>query len=91
LVREIELLWPRLRAVVVLGGFGWVSLWPALRAAGVELPRRLPQFGHGVEVELGGRTVLGCYHVSQQNTFTGKLTEAMLDGVLGRAASLGER
>jgi uracil-DNA glycosylase family 4 len=91
LVREVQLLWPQLRAVVVLGGFGWASLWPALRAAGIEPPRRLPRFGHGVEIDLDGRTVLGCYHVSQQNTFTGKLTEAMLDGVLGRAASLAQR
>jgi uracil-DNA glycosylase len=88
-VRELELLWPRLRAIVVLGGFGWAALWPALRAAGVALPERLPLFGHGVEVEVGGRTVLGCYHVSQQNTFTGRLTEPMLDAVLARAAELG--
>jgi uracil-DNA glycosylase family 4 len=90
LVRDVELLWPQLRAIVVLGGFGWTALWPALRAAGVTLPARLPTFGHGAEVQLDGRTVLGCYHVSQQNTFTGKLTEAMLDDVLGRAAALAE-
>ncbi|WP_375477240.1 uracil-DNA glycosylase [uncultured Jatrophihabitans sp.] len=88
LARELELVWPQLRAVVVLGGFGWAALWPALRAAGVELPPRVPVFGHGVEVEVAGRTVLGCYHVSQQNTFTGRLTEPMLDGVLARAAEL---
>jgi uracil-DNA glycosylase family 4 len=91
LAREIELLWPQLRAVVVLGAFGWAALWPALRAAGAGLPKRLPTFGHGVEVPVDGRAVLGCYHVSQQNTFTGKLTEAMLDGVLGRAAELAAR
>ncbi len=90
LVREIQLLWPALRAVVVLGGFGWAALWPALRAAGIQVPARLPSFGHGTEVPVDGRSVLGCYHVSQQNTFTGKLTEAMLDSVLGRAAELGE-
>jgi uracil-DNA glycosylase family 4 len=89
LVRELELLWPRLAVVVVLGGFGWAALWPALRAAGIPLPERLPLFGHGVEVPVDGRTVLGCYHVSQQNTFTGRLTEPMLDGVLRRAADLG--
>ena len=88
LTREVRLLWPRLRAVVVLGGFGWAALWPALRDAGVALPARLPLFGHGVEAEVDGRTVLGCYHVSQQNTFTGRLTEAMLDAVLTRAAEL---
>jgi uracil-DNA glycosylase family 4 len=91
LVREIQLLWPQLRGLVVLGGFGWAALWPALRAAGIGLPGRLPVFGHGIEVPVEGRTVLGCYHVSQQNTFTGKLTEAMLDDVLGRAAELAGR
>jgi uracil-DNA glycosylase family 4 len=88
LVREIQLLWPGLRAVVVLGGFGWAALWPTLRAAGVPLPPRLPLFGHAVEAEVDGRTVIGCYHVSQQNTFTGRLTEPMLDAVLSRAAEL---
>jgi len=88
LLRELELLWPRLRAVVVLGGFGWTSLWPTLRAAGVDVPARLPAFAHGVEAQVGAVTVLGCYHVSQQNTFTGRLTEPMLDAVMGRAALL---
>ncbi|MDT4949498.1 MAG: uracil-DNA glycosylase [Pseudonocardiales bacterium] len=86
LVRELELLWPGLRAVVVLGAFGWAAVWPALRAAGVPLPERLPVFGHGVEANVDGRIVLGCYHVSQQNTFTGRLTEPMLDAVFARAA-----
>jgi uracil-DNA glycosylase family 4 len=88
LVRELALLWPQLRVIVVLGGFGWAALWPALRRADVELPPRIARFGHGVEVELGDRTVLGCYHVSQQNTFTGRLTEPMLDAVLARAKQL---
>lgn len=88
LLRELELLWPRLRVVVVLGGFGWSSLWPTLRAAGIATPDRVPKFAHGVEAQADGRTVLGCYHVSQQNTFTGRLTEPMLDAVLGRAAGL---
>ena len=88
LARELALL-PRLRVIVVLGGFGWTALWPVLGAAGYELPRPRPAFGHGVEVELTGArgplTLLGSYHVSQQNTFTGRLTEPMLDAVLGRA------
>jgi uracil-DNA glycosylase len=89
LTRELRLLWPTVRAVVVLGGYGWAGLWPALRAAAVDLPDPIPPFGHGVEVPLpDGRTVLGCYHVSQQNTFTGRLTAPMLDAVLGRAVSL---
>jgi uracil-DNA glycosylase len=88
LVRELQLVWPQLRVVVVLGGFGWGALWPALRAADVPLPVRVPLFGHGVEAPIDGRTVLGCYHVSQQNTFTGRLTEPMLDAVFTRAAQL---
>jgi uracil-DNA glycosylase family 4 len=84
--RELELLRPTVRAIVVLGGFGWVSTWSALRAIGVAVPGRVPAFGHGREVGLEhGPTVLGCYHVSQQNTFTGRLTEAMLDDIFGRA------
>ncbi len=86
--RELTLLWPGLRAVVVLGGFGWTTLFPALRGAGIDVPARPPRFGHGAEAEVDGRTVLGCYHVSQQNTFTGRLTEPMLDAVLARAAEL---
>ena len=91
LARELALL-PRLRVVVVLGGFGWTALWPVLAGAGVALPRPRPAFGHGVEVELAGPngplTLLGSYHVSQQNTFTGRLTEPMLDAVLARATEL---
>jgi len=85
LVRELQLLAPTLRAIVVLGGFGWTALWPALSAAGWSVPRPRPAFGHGVSVAVGDLTVLGCYHVSQQNTFTGRLTEPMLDDVLGAA------
>ncbi len=87
--RELELCWPSVRAVVVLGGFGWAALWPALRAAQIATPRPVPAFGHGARVELAdGRTVLGCYHVSQQNTFTGRLTEPMLDAVFADAAAI---
>ena len=88
LVRELELLRPTLRAVVVLGGFGWQALLPALDAAGWPVPAPRPRFGHGVEVPLQGLYLLGCYHVSQQNTFTGRLTPAMLIDVLARAAEL---
>jgi uracil-DNA glycosylase family 4 len=84
--REIELLRPTARAYVALGGFGWASTWAALRAVDVAVPPRVPAFGHGREVAVEpGTTVIGCYHVSQQNTFTGRLTEAMLDAVLARA------
>ena len=88
LVRELDLVWPTLQVIVVLGAFGWASVWPALRGAGVPVPGRVPPFAHGAEAEVGGRTVLGCYHVSQQNTFTGRLTEPMLDAVFDRAAHL---
>jgi uracil-DNA glycosylase family 4 len=90
LARELQFVWPGLRAVVVLGGIGWGALWPALRAAGLPVPTPLPRFGHGVEVAVDGRTVLGCYHVSQQNTFTGKLTEGMLDAVFARARAVAD-
>jgi uracil-DNA glycosylase len=86
---------PSLRAVVALGAYGWAGALDAFAAAGYAVPRPRPKFGHGASVDLsgpGGRVValLGCYHPSQQNTFTGKLTAAMLDDVLGRAAALRE-
>jgi uracil-DNA glycosylase family 4 len=93
LVRELQLLAPTLRVVVVLGGFGWQALLPNLAAAGYRLPRPLPRFGHGARLDLldaDGRAlyVIGCYHPSQQNTFTGKLTEVMLDDVFELAKKL---
>jgi len=91
LVRELQLLAPTLRALVVLGGFAWSTVFPALDAAGYEAPLfGAVGFGHGVEVLLGraGPTVIGCYHVSQQNTFTGRLTEDMLDAVFARAVAV---
>nr|WP_236789338.1 uracil-DNA glycosylase [Amycolatopsis sp. GM8] len=84
LEHELDLLKPTLRAIVVLGAFGWQALLPVL-AHGRPLPRPLPKFGHGVEVVIGDLRLLGCYHVSQQNTFTGRLTPAMLCDVLARA------
>ncbi len=90
--RELRLLLPGLSVVVCLGGFGWAAALRSLAAAGVEVPRPRPRFGHAVEVPLptpdGEVTLLGCFHPSQQNTFTGRLTEPMLDAVLGRAAEL---
>src|SRR3954453_18245705 len=89
LVRDLELLRPTLRTAVALGAFAWQSLWPALAAAGYPgLPRRRPVFGHAARVDTdGGLQVLGCYHPSQQNTFTGRLTPAMLDEVLAVASA----
>ncbi len=94
LERELELVADHVEAIVCLGGFGWDAALRALRAVGYEVPRPRPRFGHANEFSaLGpdGRPVrvLGCYHPSQQNTFTGRLTEAMLDHVLAEAASSG--
>jgi uracil-DNA glycosylase len=88
LVEELSLVLPHVRAVVALGAFVWEATFRSLAAAGLAGPRPRPRFGHGVEVGVGELTVLGCYHPSQQNTFTGRLTEPMLDAVLGRAAEV---
>jgi uracil-DNA glycosylase family 4 len=88
LIRELRLLRPTLRAMVVLGAFGWQALLPALSVAGWPVPIPRPRFGHGAEVTLDGLHLLGCYHVSQQNTFTGRLTPVMLVDVLRRAVEL---
>jgi len=87
LVRELDLL-TRLTVIVVLGGFAYEAAWRVLAAGGHALPRPRPRFAHGLEVGVGSLTVLGCYHPSQQNTFTGRLTEPMLDAVLTRACDL---
>jgi uracil-DNA glycosylase family 4 len=87
LVRELELL-TRLRVIVVLGAFGYAATWAALREVGADLPARRPRFAHGLEVPCGRVTVLGSFHPSQQNTFTGRLTPPMLDAAFERARSL---
>ncbi|NUT33046.1 MAG: uracil-DNA glycosylase [Hamadaea sp.] len=94
--RELEILRPTLRVVVALGGFAWAAWWTALAAVyGVRPPSPRPAFGHGALWSGDGvPSLLGSYHVSQQNTFTGRLTPAMLDGVFLRArelAGLGRR
>jgi uracil-DNA glycosylase len=74
---------PHVRAILCLGGFAWDAALRMLRAGGIALPRGMPRFGHGVVAEVrGAPTVVGAYHPSQQNTFTGRLTAAMMDGVL---------
>ncbi|AEH08277.1 MULTISPECIES: uracil-DNA glycosylase [Protofrankia] len=131
LIRDLELLRPTLRAIVVLGGFAWTALWPALGRAGHPVPSPRPAFGHGRRVVLAdvpadvpavgpasspagparraasteavterdvagrgvtehraGLVVFGCYHPSQQNTFTGRVTAEMIDAVLGAAAEV---
>jgi uracil-DNA glycosylase family 4 len=96
LARELQLMSPTARVVLVLGAFGWQALLATLTGLGWAIPRPRPTFGHGAEVEVtapdGQRLILlGCYHVSQQNTFTGRLTPAMLDAVLTRADQLRPR
>ena len=102
LVREIQLCRPRV--IVALGGFAWTALLRDLPAVGVVIPTPRPKFGHGTEARLDGPdggtearldgtdggllSLLGCYHPSQQNTFTGRLTPGMLDDVFGRARTL---
>jgi len=87
LVEELGLL-GRARVIVALGSYGWDGALRALRARGVEVPRPKPRFGHGAETRVGEIALLGCFHPSQQNTFTGKLTEEMMDAVFGRARDL---
>ncbi len=100
LAAELRLLREWLRVVVCLGHYAWQALWPQLAAGGYAVPRPRPAFGHGMQVLVPatpaaagqesrpGLTVLGCYHPSQQNTFTGRVTDSMLDAVFSRAAEL---
>ncbi|MGW4461021.1 uracil-DNA glycosylase [Micromonospora sp. NPDC004704] len=88
--REVQLIRPTLRVVVALGAFAWDAWWPVLRQVyGVRPPSPRPRFGHGAHWSDGtAPDLLGCYHVSQQNTFTGRLTPAMLDEIFTRAKGL---
>ncbi len=89
---ELRLLVEHVRVVVALGSIGWDATLRSFRRIGWQLPTPKPRFGHGAEATLAGAgreiVLLGCYHPSQQNTFTGRLTAPMLDEVLGRAAAL---
>ena len=87
---EFRLVAATLRVVVCLGGFAWQALWPVLAESGYEVPRPRPPFGHGAEAPVtgpGGTSLLllGCYHPSQQNTFTGRVTPGMTDAIFRRA------
>ena len=84
---ELNLL-AQLRVVVVLGSFSYIQTLKVLGDRGLDVPRPRPRFGHGVEVDLGALTLIASYHPSQQNTFTGKLTEPMFDGIWQRARAL---
>ncbi len=90
LERELVLLRPTLRVVVALGAFAWNAFWPVAPALGGAAPRPRPAFAHGAEAAVPGSaaTLLGSYHVSQQNTFTGVLTAPMLDASFARAKGL---
>jgi uracil-DNA glycosylase family 4 len=85
-VRELELL-PDVRVIVCLGAFAWDAALRVRAALGHPTPRPKPRFGHSAETD-GRWALLGCFHPSQQNTFTGKLTEPMMDGVFARARLL---
>jgi uracil-DNA glycosylase family 4 len=89
-VRELELL-AEIRVIVCLGSFAWDAALRVLAATGETPPRPRPKFGHGAQARVGDRVLLGCYHPSQQNTFTGKLTRPMTDAVMRRARELGSR
>jgi len=97
LAREVELVAPRV--VVTLGAFGWNATLDVLAGAGWAVPRPRPRFGHGAEVVVsretsaddvgpGQVTLLGCFHPSPHNTFTGKLTPSAMDALLARARAL---
>ncbi|HET7172720.1 MAG TPA: uracil-DNA glycosylase [Nocardioidaceae bacterium] len=98
---ELGLILPSVRVAVCLGAYAWAALLGALVRRGAAVPRPRPRFGHGVRVtvDISGPAgsaaprrlqLLGCFHPSQQNTFTGRLTESMLDAVLAQAATLAQ-
>jgi uracil-DNA glycosylase family 4 len=89
LVRELALL-EEVRVLACLGSFAWDGALRTIAALGHALPRPRPRFGHGAEVRVGPYVLLGSYHPSQQNTFTGKLTEEMFDAVFTRAREVEE-
>jgi uracil-DNA glycosylase len=85
--QELALL-TEMRVVVCLGKFAWDVALGSLPAVGATVPRPRPRFTHAAEADLGTLTLLGCFHPSQQNTFTGKLTAPMIDAVFERAREL---
>jgi uracil-DNA glycosylase family 4 len=89
LARELAIL-DRVRVILPLGAFGWEAAFRAIASVTGEGIRPRPRFGHGAEARVGPYTVIGSYHPSQQNTFTGRLTKAMFTTVLDRATALAE-
>jgi uracil-DNA glycosylase len=103
LVTELGMVAESVRVVVCLGSFAWQAIWPAMGRCGFAVPRPRPAFGHGAEARLsrpqapqapdahgpdGALIIIGCYHPSQQNTFTGRVTPPMLDAIFTRARTL---
>jgi uracil-DNA glycosylase family 4 len=89
LVEELQLL-NRVEVIVCLGAFAWDGATRALQQLGHKAQPK-PRFGHDEQARIGPYTLLGCYHPSQQNTFTGRLTTDMLDAVLTRANATNHR
>jgi uracil-DNA glycosylase family 4 len=89
LERELPLL-TGAKVLLALGSFGWDASLRTVRSLGYDVPRPKPRHGHGAEAQVGPWTLLGSYHPSQQNTFTGRLTESMLDDVMERAKELAD-
>jgi uracil-DNA glycosylase family 4 len=87
LARELELL-EGVRVLVALGSFAWDGALRAIATLGHAAPSPRPRFTHGVETAVDPYVLLGCFHPSQQNTFTGVLTAEMTDAVFGRARDL---
>ncbi len=94
LAAELALHLDDVRVIVCLGHFAWQALWPQFASIRLQVPRPRPAFGHGAEALVPGPgrnvplAVLGCYHPSQQNTFTGRVNDGMLDAVFSRARVL---
>jgi len=94
LTAEWRLTGDDVRVILALGAFGWRSALDMIRSGGGQVPRPQPKFGHGatarVQAARGDVVLLGCYHPSQQNTFTGKLTPAMLDEIFAEARQMAD-
>lgn len=86
--RELSAL-PKVRVLFALGSIAWNASLAYLERRGETIPRPKPAFGHGAEIRIGNLWLIGSYHVSQQNTQTGRLTPTMFDAVVERALELG--
>jgi len=88
---EWRLVGSDVRVIIALGAFAWRAALQMIRYAGGTVPTPAPQFGHGATAVVGDVTLIGCYHPSQQNTFTGKLTPQMLDDIFQQARERSQR